>query len=118
MAFSVAAKNEMLDGVTVDLMSLHTDDPGSSGTSNEVSGGGYSRQAATFAAASSGERALDDDVDFVGPADEDATWIGLWEDGDPDVFKGRVALSGDVAFNSSGEFQVKAATTKLTLSDS
>jgi hypothetical protein len=118
MPFSTTAKNEMLDGTVVDKLSLHTGDPGGSGTANEVSGSGYARQAATFNAASSAIRALNADVEFAGPANEDATYVGFWEAGSPDVFKGAVALTGDQTFNAAGEYTVKASgPTRLTLTD-
>lgn len=57
MALSTAAKNVMLDallqGATI-YVSLHTADPGPTGT-NEVSGGSYSRAVAVFSAASGGQ---------------------------------------------------------------
>lgn len=37
-----------------DTYSLHTGDPGASGTANEASGGGYSRQTTTWSAATGG----------------------------------------------------------------
>lgn len=117
MAFATAAKNTMLDSLTVNLLSLHTGDPGADGTANEVSGGGYARVAATFNAAASGERALNADVQFAGPASGAATHVGFWEDGAPDVFHGSVALTGDQAFNADGEYIVKGTTTKLDLND-
>ena len=114
--FSDAAKALMLDALTANLISVHTGDPGSAGANNEVSGGGYSRQVASFNAASSGQRTLAADVDFVGPASEDATWIGVWNSTGP-VFLGRTPLTGDATFNSLGEFTVAATTTLLEISN-
>jgi hypothetical protein len=116
--FTTAAKNEMLDALTVNLLSLHTGDPGAAGANNEVTGGGYARQAATFNAASGGARALNADVPFTGPADEDVLFIGFWEDGSPDVFIGSAAVSGDQAFNAAGNYTVVAGgPTRLRLAD-
>lgn len=114
--FSNTAKGIMLDALTANLISLHSGDPGSAGSSNEISGGGYSRQAATFAAASSGSRALSGDVDFTCTASQSITWIGVWNSTGP-VFLGRTPLTGDVAANSAGEFTVVGTTTLLTISD-
>lgn len=111
--YSTAAKNTMLDACTVNQMSLHTGDPGAAGAANEVSGGGYSRQACSFGAAAAGVRTLTAQVDFAGPASSAATWIGLWQTG---VFKGADLLAGDAAFNASGEFHVTTATT-MSISD-
>lgn len=114
--FSNAAKALMLDALTANLIGLHTGDPGSAGTSNEVSGGGYARVAATFDAASSGQRLLNAAVDFVGPASSSVTWMSVWNSTGP-VFLGRTPLTGDTAFNSLGEFTIAATTTLLEVSD-
>lgn len=114
--FSNGAKAIMLDALTANLISLHNGDPGSAGTSNEVSGGGYSRQAATFNAASSGARTLASDVNFVGTAAASVTWMAVWNSTGP-VFLGRTPLTGDSAFNSLGEFTIAATTTTLAVTD-
>jgi hypothetical protein len=114
--FATGAKNTMLDAITVNLISLHTGDPGAAGTNNEVSGGGYARVAGTFNAAASGQRLLNAAVDFVGPPSSSVTWIGVWNSAGP-VFMGRTPLTGDTAFNSLGEFTIAATTTLLDISD-
>lgn len=112
--FSTTGKNAMLDALTPDRISLHSGDPGASGTSNEVSGGGYSRQAATFNAASGGSRALNANVDFTTPANQAVTYIGIWRNSGT-VFYGSQAVTGDQAANASGEYRVTASGTALTL---
>ena len=114
MGFSTAALNDMLDGLTVDAVSLHDGDPGAAGTDNEVSGGGYSRQTPTFNAASSAERELDSDLNFTCTAATGATYFGLW---DSTTFLGGFAITGDQAFNSAGEFTLKAGDTKITMAN-
>ncbi len=54
--FVAAAKNAMLDALTVDRLSLHNGVPGTDGLSNEISGGSpaYARKAAVYDAAASG----------------------------------------------------------------
>lgn len=112
--FPEVSLNEMLDGLTVDTLSVHTGDPGAAGTANEVSGNGYERQAATFAAAAGGERALSSAVQFAGPANEDAAYLGLWEDS---TFKGSIQItSGDTTFNASGEWTATTGN-KITLAN-
>lgn len=112
--FSEVALNEALDGVTVDRVSLHDDDPGTTGA-NEISEGG--KLAATFNAASGAARALNADVAFTGlTPGQVVTHFGAWEHngGDP-IFKGGSAIaSGDVEANASGEYTLKATSTKLT----
>jgi hypothetical protein len=112
---STAAKNTMLDALTPDLISLHNGDPGASGTANEVSGGGYARQAAVFAAASGGARALNANVTFSGTPGAPVTHIGIWKNAGT-VFLARDAITGDSAFNASGQFVITTAT-QIVLSD-
>jgi hypothetical protein len=68
-------------GATITL-SLHTGDPGETGTANEVSGGSYARQTISFNAASGGSIAASAAVEFSGmPAvtgSSYVTHVGLW----------------------------------------
>ena len=114
--FSTTAKNTMLDALTVNQIQLHNGDPGAAGTTNRV-GGANGEAAATFAAAASGSRALNADVDFTGlTASQSVTWISVWNTTGP-VFQGKAQITaGDVAANASGEYTVTTATA-LTLSD-
>lgn len=111
--FSTAAKNEMLDGLTVDRVMLHSGDPGAAGANNQESG----LVAATFAAASGGARALNAAVDFTGlDPDVDVTWFSVWLNAGT-VFLGRGTIdSGDVVANAAGEYTLTTST-QLTLSD-
>ena len=88
MPFVTAAKNGMLDALTVDLVSLHTAYPGTDGLSNEVSGGSYARQAITMSAASGGARDSSTQPVFSVPATTDVAVIGFWENLGTDVFHG------------------------------
>src|SRR3990167_5815108 len=111
MAFSVTARNQALDGITVDRVSLHSGDPGATGA-NYIAGGG--KQVATFNAAASGERALSGDVAFTGlGASQAVTHFGVWLAAG-DVFKCGSALTGDQAANVAGEYTLKGTTTKIT----
>ena len=57
-------------------MSLHDGDPGDTGD-NEISGGGYAREALSWDAASAG--GVDaDPVSFAVPADTSIAYIGFW----------------------------------------
>ena len=104
----------MLDALPGSLnISLHDGAPGASGTDNEISGGGYSRQSGTFSAASGGERLLSSAVDFDGEANQNVTHAGFW---DGSTFKGSSPLAGDTQFNSEGELRVTTATA-LTIED-
>jgi hypothetical protein len=111
MAFSDTAKNQALDGITVDRVSLHSGDPSTTGA-NYITAGG--RQAATFNAASSGERLLNADVAFTGmTASQSVTHWGAWLNAGT-IFKYGGALTGDQAANASGEYTLKGSTTKIT----
>jgi hypothetical protein len=110
-----SAKNAMLDSMTVNNIRLHSGLPGVGGTSNAL-GAGYS--SATFAAASAGERVLSSDVLVSGlAASQSVTHVSFWT-GSGSTYRGFAAVTGDIAANASGEYTVKASTTKLTLSDS
>ena len=116
MGASVGARNSMLDSQTLDRVRLHSGDPGASGTSNTIAAFGLT--AATFAAASSGERALSGDVAFTGgSAGQSVTWYSVWDNnGGSPVFKWSVQITaGDVAANAAGEYTLKGTTSKVTL---
>lgn len=88
--FVTGAKNNMLDGLTITQASLHSGFPGSTGT-DELSGGGYARVAATFAAASGGTRSLSVALNFTVGAGSTVRWVGLWNGG---TFLGYAANAG------------------------
>lgn len=81
MSLTTAAKNTMLNALTIDTASLHTAFPGLTGA-NEVSGGSpaYARKAVSFAAAAGGSRALSAAVTFDVPATT-VRWFGFWSSG-------------------------------------
>jgi hypothetical protein len=114
--FSVGAKNAMLDSQTLDRVRLHSGDPGSAGTANQLG----SLEAATFGSASSGERTLSSDVAFTGlTASQSVTWCSIWDNnGGTPVFKAKAQItSGDVAANAAGEYTLKSPGTKVQLID-
>jgi len=81
MSLTTAAKNTMLNALTIDTASLHTAFPGLTGA-NEVSGGApaYARKAVSFAAAAGGSRSLSAAVTFDVPATT-VRWFGFWSSG-------------------------------------
>ena len=88
MPFVTAAKNTMLDALTVDRISLHNGHPGTDGLSNELSGGSYARQTCVLNAAAGGTRSLNADVAVPVPADT-VIAIGFWDNnGGSMVFHG------------------------------
>lgn len=113
MALTNALFDPMLNGgaeVAVEA-SLHTADPGSSGAS-EVSGGGYARQAVTWAAASGGSIATGAPVVFNVPGSTTITHAGLWtSDG---TWLGSLALAAPEQFAAPGTLTVDPMTLTLT----
>lgn len=109
MPWSTQAKNEALNAVTINLLSLHDGDPGADGTANEIAG--VNRKPASFGAAVNGERTLEAEVTFTGGVQgQTVAYLGFWEDGNPAIFKGAQAITGDTAFNSLGEFVISTGT--------
>jgi hypothetical protein len=82
MAFSVAAKNSMLDygcGSSV-VASLHSSDPGDNGTLGELSGGTpvYVRQLLNLAPAAKGSKLAINQPTFNVPAVSRVSYVGFW----------------------------------------
>lgn len=118
MPFDNVAKEFMLDGVAgqLEVAGLHDGDPGAA-FDNEVAGGGYSRQAVSFSAASGDEVTLDADVQFSTPANQPVSWFTVIRTtgGTTRWGKGQI-VSGDVQANAAGEYTL-AAGTRLRLTD-
>lgn len=74
MSCTTVAKNDMLNALALERISLHTAFPGQTGA-NEVSGGSYARGTSTFGAAASGTRSLSSPVAISVPACTVA-WVG------------------------------------------
>lgn len=116
--FVAAAKNTMLNSLTVDRLSLHSGDPGVDGLSNELSGGSpaYARKSCVFNAAASGERLLNANVTFDVPASTVA-YVGFWDyNGGSMVFHGSDPVTNEV-FAAQGQYIVTATTTKLAITN-
>lgn len=107
MPVTTAVLNAAADGAVAILgfASLHTADPEPSG-GNEVAGGGYARQAITWNAATGAVSGLNGTLSFDGPASGAATHLGLWSAVSAGTFRGSSPLTGDQAFNASGEYTV------------
>ncbi len=100
MYYTDAAKNTMLNALTINRLSLHTGNPGAAGTDNVYSGGGYTYQAATFAPAADGKRELSSAVVFQGVPEATVSWVGFWYSS---TFRGAAELDagGDNAFDAA-----------------
>lgn len=80
MAVSTATKNMMIDALLQGAqiyISLHTADPGTTG-SNELSGGSYSRSTASFPAASNGQSSNSASVVWTDLPASTLTHCGWW----------------------------------------
>lgn len=111
MGLSTGVLDVAVDAAT-DLMvyaSLHSALPNASG-SNEVTGGGYARQACIFGAPTGGVGSLTGTLTFAGPASSAVTHIGFWSAVTAGTFRGAKALTGDQTFNAAGEYEVTAVT--------
>ncbi|GAA2298262.1 hypothetical protein GCM10010402_66070 [Actinomadura luteofluorescens] len=117
MGLSNSGRNVGLSAVgAVGLyVSLHTADPGTSGTS-EVTGGSpaYARKAVTWASPSGGSMALASGVTFDVPAGATVTHYGVWSAVSGGTFYGSGALSASEAFAGQGTYNLSAATISVT----
>lgn len=113
-SFVAAAKNTMLDGLTVTHASLHSADPGGAG-SNELSGGSpaYARKVPTFNAAASSSRALNANLVFDVPAGSTVAWVGYWNSA---TWLGSDPVTSE-SFTGQGTYTLLASGTTLSLSD-
>ena len=114
-SYVAAAKNTMLDALTVTQASLHSGDPGPTGAANELSGGSpaYARKAVTFNAASAGSRALNANVEFDVAGASTVTWVGYWNGG---TFLGSDPVTSE-AYSGQGIYRLLASGTTLSLTD-
>jgi len=104
MPYTTAGKNIMLDGlaVKIGLLSLHTADPGTTGT-NEVSGGvpAYARKATTWFPASGGNLDNNTNPIFDCPGGITVTYVGFWSNDATPVFLAS-GLIASATFPSQG----------------
>jgi hypothetical protein len=123
MPRSTAFKNAILDllrgvdGSFTELkLGLHTGDPGSAGTSNEVSGGSYARQVFTVNTASGGATSNAADINFTGmPQIVDPAFISyvtIWGD-DTFIWSGALTTPKEVA-NAGDTFTIPAGALDLS----
>ena len=116
MPFSTAGRNAMLDqlGTLATRLSLHTADPGTTGTS-EATGGSYARPTIAWAAASNGSK-----VTTGTPAATIAvpagtyTHFGLWSAATGGTFYGGGSLSASETFAAAGEYDMNSVTISIT----
>lgn len=109
MAFSLAARNKIVDSIGVDggsdWFSLHTGDPGTTGA-NEAISSPYSRKSGPFPAASGGE-STNSGVTFDVPAGT-YTHYGRWSAITGGVFLCGGPLPASEVFGGAGQYQLTA----------
>lgn len=88
-------------------VSLHTADPGTTG-SNECTGGSYGRQLASssFAAAGASSKASNADINFTLMPAATVTHVGIWDASTVGNFLWGGALSASKTVNSGDTFQL------------
>lgn len=119
---STAVKNQMLDtlrtagapAIQATHYSLHTADPGATGTS-EVTGGSpaYARKATAWNAASAGDLDNSNTPVFDVPAGTTVTHFGLWSLVSGGVFVGSGPLSANETFAAQGTYTLSDADVTL-----
>jgi hypothetical protein len=111
MPYSILGKNAMLNalGALAVFASLHTADPGESGT-NEVTGGSpaYARKAITWNAAASGSMDDSNVPVFDVPAATTVSYVGFWSLVTGGVFYGSANVTDEV-FAAQGTYTLTDA---------
>lgn len=108
MSVDTTSRNIAADAVSAVAarMALHTGDPGA-GAANELSGGGYARQAVPWDAAAGGIAAMSDPITFDVPA-VTVNWVSLWNAAGT-VRYGKVELGSPAVFPVAGVLTISAA---------
>jgi hypothetical protein len=87
-------------------IALHTGDPGA-GSANELSGGGYARQAIAWDPSAGGIAAMSNVPTFDVPA-VTITWATIWNTAGT-VRYGKAQISPSATFGTPGVFYINAA---------
>lgn len=112
-----AGKNLLLDGLGtgVDFVSLHTGDPGISG-SVEVSASPYGRKAVVFAAAASGSVSSASTIVFDVPGSTTIDHLGYWSASSAGTFYGSRALDTAQTYATPGTYTIAIGNITETIS--
>lgn len=104
--FTNAAKNAALDGLASygAYISLHTADPSTTGAS-ELTGTGYARVLATWAASSGGAKSTNQ-VTITVPASRTVTHYGVWTAGSAGSFSFGDTLPSPETYGAQGTYQL------------
>lgn len=102
-----AGKNALLNGLSssVSWVSLHTADPGISGSA-EVTGGAYTRESAAWAAASSASVSTSASIVFDVPGSTTINHLGYWSASTSGTFFGSRALDTAQTYATAGTYTI------------
>jgi hypothetical protein len=106
MAYTAAARNAALDGIgtAATWISIHTADPGTTGTS-EVATGVYARKQTTWSAAASSSKTGSAIVADI-PASTTVSHWGFWTASTGGTFFYGGTLPNSEAFSSQGQYSL------------
>lgn len=109
MALNDNGLNAQVGGLTAvaGYASLHTAEPNVSGSS-EVTGGSYTREAISWAAASGGTAVSDAQIVFDVPTGTTITHLGYWSASTAGTFYGSRQLDTSQTFSSAGTYTIAA----------
>ena len=102
-----AGKNALLNGfaASVSWVSLHTADPGTSGSA-EVTGGAYTRETSTWAAAASASVSTSASIVFDVPGSTTINHLGYWSASTSGTFFGSRALDTAQTYATAGTYTI------------
>jgi len=95
---SVTAANAALNTFQIDQVSLHSDNPSTTGA-NELTSAGYSRKPFGFAAAANAKRQANTTAVFDLTAGDEVAWVSYWYQG---AFVVAKQVSPALVFNQDG----------------
>ena len=107
MALNANGLNAQVGGLTAVAVyaSLHSAEPNASGSS-EISGGSYTRESITWAAASNGTAASGANIVFDVPSSTTITHIGYWSAVSGGTFYGSRVLDASQTFATAGTYTI------------
>jgi hypothetical protein len=107
VALNANGLNAQVGGLTAVALygSLHSAEPNASGSS-EITGGSYTREEITWAAASNGTAASGANVVFDVPSSTTITHIGYWSAVSGGTFYGSRALDAPQTFATAGTYTI------------
>ncbi|HEX6938818.1 MAG TPA: hypothetical protein VF158_05360 [Longimicrobiales bacterium] len=95
-------------------ISLHTADPGVSGT-DEVAGGSYARQPVTWGSAAGGVKSNSNQLVFNIPPGTTITHVGGWDAASGGTFRGGGALNASQSYPTGGTFTINVGNLTITV---